>query len=106
MAQRFGGKYSPDGQAGAPETVDDRIVDAAGARANLLFLPPVVLVFMSFGSGPVTLVVGLAGGAILTLAAWLLRDGLRASAAYDARKVARKPAIPRKMFASALTGRL
>ncbi len=104
MAQRFGGKFSPDGQAGAPEPVDDRIVDAAGARANLLFLPPVVLVFMSFGGGPVTLVVGLAGGAILTLAAWLLRDGLRASAAYDARKVARKPAIPRKMFASALTG--
>ncbi len=107
MAQRFGGKYSPDGQANAtPQeaAVDSRIVDAAGARANILFLPAIVLVFLSIGSGPVKLVVALAAGAILTLAAWLLRDGLRAAAAYDARKVARKPAIPRKIYASALTG--
>jgi len=39
----------------------------------------------------------------LALAAYLLREGLRAQAAYDARKVARKPAIPRKMLASVLT---
>ncbi len=104
MAQRFGGRYSPDGQAGAPEPLDDRVVDAAGARANLLFLPPLLLVFVSLGSGPVKLVEALVAGAILALAAWLLRDGLRAAAAYNARKVARKPAIPRKMFASVLTG--
>ena len=42
--------------------------------------------------------------AILLLAAWLLRDGLHAEAAYQSRKVARPPAIPRKIFASILTG--
>ena len=41
---------------------------------------------------------------ILLLAAWLLRDGLIAEAAYHDRKVARPPAIPRKLFANALTG--
>ena len=42
--------------------------------------------------------------AVLILAAWLLRDGLRAEAAYNDRKVARRHALPRKMLASALTG--
>ncbi len=33
-----------------------------------------------------------------------LRDGVRAEDAYNERKVARRPAIPRKIFASVLTG--
>jgi len=110
MAQKFGGKYSPDGKstpggAGlAQAPVDDRLVDAAGARANVLFVPGLVLAFTSLGSGPTVLIAGLAGAAVLTLAAWLLREGLRAQAAYDARTIARRPALPRKMLASVLTG--
>lgn len=107
MAKKFGGKFSPDGTASGTVNevvVDERRVDAAGARANVLFAPGIVLAATSLGDGPVTLVTGLVGAAVLTLAAWLLRDGLRAEAAYDARRVARRPAIPRKMFASALTG--
>jgi hypothetical protein len=107
MAERFGGKYSPDGQKPAAlkeAAVDERRVDAAGARANILFVPGVVLVFLSLGGGPQMLVTGLVAGGVLTLAAWLLREGLRAEAAYDARKVARKPALPRKMLATVLTG--
>jgi len=104
MAQKFGGKYSPDGKstpggAGlAQAPVDDRLVDAAGARANVLFVPGLVLAFTSLGSGPTVLIAGLAGAAVLTLAAWLLREGLRAQAAYDARTIARRPALPRKML--------
>lgn len=109
MAQRYGSKYSPPGATTGPKEapeapVDDRIVDAAGAKATILFVPAVVLVAFSFGSGPTVLVTALIAAAILTLAAWLLRDGLRASAAYDARAIARRPALPRKMLASALTG--
>lgn len=109
MAKKFGGKFSPDGNTQGGSTireadVDERIVDAAGARATVLFVPAIVLLFTSINDGPVTLAIGAVGAAILTLAAWLLRDGLRATAAYDARKVARKPAIPRKLFASVLTG--
>ena len=106
MAQRYGGKFSPPGATTGPrETpVDPRIVDAAGAKATILFVPPVILVAFSFGSGPTVLVTALIAAAILTLAAWLLRDGLRAAAAYDARPIARRPALPRKMLGSALTG--
>ena len=46
----------------------------------------------------------LGGFAGLMLSAWLLNEGLRAEEAYDARAVARPPAIPRKLFAAVLTG--
>lgn len=83
---------------------DGARVDPAGLRANLLFLPPVVLLALSLGSGAVTLAVALLGAGCLTLAAWLLRGGLRAEAEWRARKVARRPAFPRKIAASLLTG--
>ena len=109
MAKRFGGKYSP-----TPGDTDDHpaprahfqnvSVDPVGARANLLFLPPILLGAFSLDDGAIGLALGLGGAAILILAAWLVRDGLRAEAAYNARKVARRPAFPRKIFASVLTG--
>ncbi len=107
MAKRYGGKYSPkDGPSDGPlpEVIDDREVDAAGARSNVLFVPAIVLVATNLGDGPIDLITALIGAGSLTMAAWLLREGLRAEAAYNARKVARKPGIPRKMMASALTG--
>lgn len=106
MAKQFGGKYSPTGKGstGPLEVIDDRQVDAAGGRSNLLFIPAIVLVATTFSGGPVSLITGLVGAGALTLAAMLLREGLRAEAAYDLRKVARRPAFPRKMLASALTG--
>ncbi|WP_439154766.1 5-bromo-4-chloroindolyl phosphate hydrolysis family protein [Yoonia sp.] len=104
MAKRFGGKYSPDGDTKHTQVLDERAIHAAGSRGRLLYLPPIVLVLTSLNDGPTTLVTALAGGGVLTLAAWLLQEGLRAEAAYNARRVARRPALPRKMLASALTG--
>ena len=109
MAQRFGGKYSPDGDqtsgsANREAAVDQRAIQAAGSRGRLLYVPPILLVLTSLNNGPTTLVTALIGGGILTLAAWLLQEGLRAEAAYDMRRIARRPALPRKMLASALTG--
>lgn len=63
-----------------------------------------MLVATTFSDGPVSLITGLAGAGALTLAAMSLREGLRAEAAYNLRKVARRPAFPRKVLASALTG--
>ncbi|EAQ02721.1 hypothetical protein OB2597_15105 [Pseudooceanicola batsensis HTCC2597] len=107
MAQRFGGEYSPNGKAptGAPppRRVQAR-PDPAGARCNILFLPPALLAVMSFGSGAVGLALGLVGAGLWTLAAWLTREGLRAEAAYHERKVARRPALPRKMLGSVAVG--
>ncbi|WP_439141885.1 5-bromo-4-chloroindolyl phosphate hydrolysis family protein [Pseudooctadecabacter sp.] len=86
------------------EVIDQRRVDAAGAKANVLFLPGVLLAFLSLNEGAVGLAMGLVGAALLSLAAWLTRDGMRAQAAFDARKVARKPALPRKIIGAVLTG--
>ena len=47
---------------------------------------------------------GLGAAALWTLGAWLLRDGLRAEATFHDRRVARRPAIPRKLFAAVLAG--
>jgi hypothetical protein len=108
LAQRFGGKYSPQGnpqpQSGAKSSYIGAAVDPVGARANLMFLPAVVLVFAALFKGAVGLLLGLSGAATLALGAWVLRGGLQAEAVYNNRKVARRPAIPRKIFAAVLAG--
>ncbi|WP_170400495.1 5-bromo-4-chloroindolyl phosphate hydrolysis family protein [Ruegeria arenilitoris] len=109
MSQRYGGKFSPQG--GGPD--DDKPprgqfhgarVEPAGARVNILFLPAIPLVFLSLNDGAVGMTIGLIAAGLLTGAAFLLREGLRAEAAYNARRTARRPAFPRKIFASVLTG--
>lgn len=109
MARKFGGKFSPDGntQTDLPPArgaFQGARVDPVGARANILFLPAIPMVFLALNDGALGLTLALVAAGILTLAAWVLRGGLQAEAAYMARKVARRPAIPRKLFASALTG--
>ncbi|WP_297771097.1 5-bromo-4-chloroindolyl phosphate hydrolysis family protein [uncultured Roseovarius sp.] len=107
MAQRFGGKYSPDGvKETAPNTGGFRGArrTRAGGRVNLLFFAPLPLALRAFGSGPVDMMFNLAALGTLLLAAWLTREGILAQEAYEARKIARRPAIPRKIFASVLTG--
>ncbi|MEM6596509.1 MAG: 5-bromo-4-chloroindolyl phosphate hydrolysis family protein [Pseudomonadota bacterium] len=109
MAQRFGGKYSPNGNADGPTPAERSAyqgaqVNPVGARANILFIPAIPMVFMALNAGALNLTLALVAAGILTVAAWLLRGGLVAEAAYAARKVARRPAIPRKLFSSVLTG--
>ncbi|MGI3184513.1 5-bromo-4-chloroindolyl phosphate hydrolysis family protein [Nioella aestuarii] len=113
MAQRYGGKFSPDPDNTEIQAPETRPIEASfrgrsparyGARINILFILP-LLVFLTAFFQPVTeMITDFAGGAVLLLAAWLLRDGVRAEDAYNERKVARRPAIPRKIFASVLTG--
>ncbi len=109
MAKRYGGKYSPgpdqtDATSHAPSAYRNAQVDPVGLRANLLFLPAIPPAVLALNDGAVGLGLGLAASAVWLLAAWLLREGLRAEAAFNARKVARRPAFPRKMAASLLTG--
>jgi len=105
MAQRYGGKYSPDPDRPAEGPPSGRITrDPVGGRSNVLFVPAIVLVATSFNDGPVALTLALLGAGVWTLAAWLLREGLEAEAAFEARKVARRPALPRKILSSVLTG--
>ncbi len=108
MAKKFGGKYSPgnaaQNDASHEEAVHARAIDDATAGTRLLYLPGILLIITSFNNGPVALVTALFAAALLTFAAWFTQEGLRAEAAYNARKVARKPSIPRKMLASCATG--
>ena len=107
MAQRFGGKYSPDADMPTPPdrgTYDGARVEPVGLRANLMFAPPVILLATSFGGGALSLATGLIGAGALGLGAWLLRGGLRAEAEFNDRRVARRPALPRKLLAAILTG--
>lgn len=109
MAQRFGGKYSPDASgtdgAASPRPAPPPAPRAHGAaRVNLLYVAPIPLLFTAFGQDAVGMAVDLAAAAVLVLGAYTLSEGLRAEAAYDARKVARRPALPRKIIAAALAG--
>lgn len=105
MAKRFGGAYSPDGASNSETAKRVSVqVDPAGSRATLLFLPPVVLAFFSLGNGAGGLLAGLAGAGTLAAGALFLREGLRAEAAYHARKIARRPALPRKILAALCAG--
>ena len=106
MADRFGGPYSPDGspltdpaKPGPQRPMRSR----ADSRLRILFAAPIVILINAFRISPAHLLPGLAAFGILILAAWLTQSGAQAQAAFDARTVARKPAIPRKLFATALT---
>jgi 5-bromo-4-chloroindolyl phosphate hydrolysis protein len=103
MSQRFGGKYSPPPNSeGTP--VPKRRRTKIGARVNSLFFAPLPLAFLAFGKEPVGMTLSLAAFGLLIAAAWTLREGLKAEEAYEARSIAKRPAIPRKLFASAMTG--
>ncbi len=109
MGKRYGGKFSPETTPDAPANrFRGKKAYKSNIRAKLLFLVPLPLLFSGIGelkaSNGIGMVYEWGALAILLLAAWLLRDGLEAEEAYHARKVARPPTIPRKIFASALTG--
>lgn len=101
MAQRYGGKFSPNSQdsgfRGAART-------RAGGRVNLLFLAPLPMLWQAFTSAPAQMALWLVALGLMLFAAWLTREGLIAQEEYDARKVARRPAVPRKILGSLFTG--
>ncbi len=110
MAQKFGGQFSPgDHQQTRSEDTprnpyQGKRRSRTGGRVNLLFFAPLPLALRAFTAPPTIMATSLAAFALLILAAWLTREGLIAQEAYDSRKVSRKPAIPRKILGSLLTG--
>ncbi|PZX17772.1 5-bromo-4-chloroindolyl phosphate hydrolysis protein [Palleronia aestuarii] len=111
MARRFGDRYSPSDIPKADartKSGGDRWQGKRrarhGARLNALFIAPFPLVLFAFGQDPVGLALDLAAFGVLMGAATLTREGVRAEEAFEARKVARRPALPRKIMGSALTG--
>lgn len=117
MSKRFGGDFSPTGQrdpaAPRAQVQAERLEVPSfrgrkpmrhGAKINILFLLPLLTLLTAFLQPVTAMAVDLAGAVVMMLSAWLTRDGVRAEDAFDERRVARRPAIPRKIFGSVLMG--
>jgi hypothetical protein len=105
MAERFGGKFSPtSNRPGAAPPALAAPKPQGQWRTTVLFLSAFLFLFPAFGDGPREMLLGLAAGGLVVLSAWLTREGLKAEVAYGARKVARRPALPRKLAGAVLTG--
>ncbi|MBF9060626.1 hypothetical protein HKCCSP123_15700 [Rhodobacterales bacterium HKCCSP123] len=117
MSKRYGGEFSPTGQrdAGTPrETVMAERLEVPsfkgrkpmrhGAKLNLMFVLALLPLVTAFFQPVTAMAADLLGAGAMMLSAWLTRDGVRAEDAFNERKVARRPAIPRKIFGSVLMG--
>lgn len=106
MAQRYGGRYSPDMPPGrdtrrpAPAPRLHRLA----SRPKWVTLAATPFLLGAFFQTPIGMVTDLAAFGVIAAAMWITREGLAAEAAYDARRVARRPAIPRKLFGGILAG--
>ena len=112
--RRFGGAHSPGGSrppspgGGAPAPGPFAAVRRPWSlRALGLFLAPAPLALgavfrLVWGDGVGFLALGGAWAALM-LAAWLTLHGVRAARAYEARAVAKPPAMPRKLVGAALS---
>lgn len=115
-SQRYGSDYSPDTSADQSSNqhraktpprkrpFDGKRPSQIGARSNLLFFASLPLAFKAFGASPTTMVAYIIALGCLVGAAFLTREGLKAEEAYNARRTARRPAFPRKIAGSLLTG--
>lgn len=113
MGQRFGGQFSPGGKSAAQSKQIKGAANAPALKAPLrgrarttilmaLAVIPVVTSF--FSSGALGLAGGIAAGAAIFSGALLTREGLTAEAAWNDRRIARRPAIPRKIFGAVVVG--
>ena len=115
MAKRYGGEFSPTGRGagdrarGAPGADDlevpgfkGRSPQRHGAKLNILFVLALLPLLTAFFQPVTGMATDLLGAGVMVLSAWLTRDGVRAEDAFDERKVARRPAIPRKVFGAVL----
>ncbi|UWQ20761.1 5-bromo-4-chloroindolyl phosphate hydrolysis family protein [Jannaschia sp. W003] len=108
MARRYGGAFSPrpsqNGAEAPPPPALGRPLRGR-ARTTILMALAAIPVATAFAQGSATaLAVNLLAGGALFAAGVLTREGLKAEAAWAERKVARRPAWPRKMFGAALSG--
>ncbi len=114
-AQRFRGANSPDAKPGEPVIEAPRPPKfrakrkkPGGFAITLMFIAPFPLLLDGFAkitnAAPVAAATAFGIYALFVLAGWTLREGIKAEAAYNERKIARPPKFPRKTIAAALSG--
>lgn len=109
-SKQFGGQHSPGNPT--PSTPRGKAWNKPAQRssmaANLLFFIPFPLLLDGLSkiadAEPLAMLSSFGAYGILILSAWILREGLKAEAAYAERKIAKPPVFPRKIVASVLTG--
>lgn len=114
MSQRFGGRFSPEnllrnnlpgkqpgGQPPAPPPVPRHPHEGRPKWVTVAAFPIVLGAFFQGAAGMVT---DLAAFGLIASGMWMTREGLVAQAVYEARRVARRPAIPRKLFGGVMAG--
>lgn len=109
MAKRFGGRFSP--QPGLDDDTRPPARPAPGqarhpleSRTRWVTIMAIPFLVSAFWQDPNGLALHLLAFGGIASGMWMTREGLQAEAAYDARRVARRPAIPRKLFGGILTG--
>lgn len=83
---------------------DGKRRERGSARTRIMLFPAAIFFVAGLGGTPMQMLGGIAATLCIVAASWLTREGIRAEQAYDARRVARRPAIPRKIFGAVLTG--
>ena len=104
MARRIVGKYSPGANQGEAVVQAAPPPSGAGLKSGLMFALAFPFLIKAFFGDTAALFTGLLAAGMMILAAWLTREGIKAHAAYDARRVSRRPALPRKILGAAFTG--
>lgn len=106
-ARKFGGAFSPGG-GGADAPQPRRKAKGSGFswRVLGLYLAPTLLLFPGIwgimAADARLIAWALGGWAALIFAAWMTGEGVKAAEAYDARAVARAPALPRKVIGAVI----
>jgi len=116
-AQRYRGEHSPDPASNEPHIEAPKpmsmprrkaVKRPGGIAVSLLFLAPFPLLLSGFAkisnAAPIEAATAFGTYALFVLAGWTLREGLKAEAAYNERKIARAPMFPRKIIAAGLSG--
>ena len=111
MAKRFGGRFSPqqtrlDGSDPRPPArpAPGEVRHPLESRTRWVTIMAIPFLISAFWQDPTGLATHLIAFGAIASGMWMTREGLQAQAAYDARRVARRPAIPRKLFGGILTG--
>ena len=113
-SERFRGDHSPEAKQGEVHIEATRPMKIrrrakpGGLALTLMFLAPFPLLLDGFSkitdASPIGAATAFGTYALFVLAAWTLREGIKAEAAYNERKIARAPMFPRKLIASGLSG--
>lgn len=110
MAKRYQSRYSPGARTDGTDPRPPARPRPGEARHPLesrtrwVTIMAIPFLISAFWQDPTGLATHLAGFGAIASGMWMTREGLQAEAAYDARRVARRPAIPRKLFGGILTG--